>query len=220
MISLNDIENKTTPVVINNFLSDLHCDSILRSTKTDPGQGGLAYALMNIVDDMNGTLKGQGRISIVEDENTQYGTSLVSYLPLPNPIICHLSATSADHYGEHVRPAAGLISVFLKDSSFGEDKYHPPRILDKSGSLKTLTLFVNDTEGEVLVFDKTYVGATPKTVEVEHRYKCEKGTAIITSGNRYISTVPSRSDNMVLLQMHFVLASDALGQGAEVWSSL
>ena len=219
-ISLSDIEQKKAPLILEDFMSSLYCDMITRIAKTSPQHGGLVWSYNAIVDDFMGNLKREGKVVYLEDERTEQGYALSHRLSseanLSSPVCMRL----AEHYGEHILPVVSLVLTYLKDASFDRQKYHPPRISEKEEGVQTLTLFLNDTDGEIVVFDRSFVGALPTEVVEEHRYPCKKGTAIITDASRFYTTVPPSSEDMVVLQIHHVPANDAKKKGIDVTRSL
>ena len=219
-ISLSEIEQKKEPLVIENFMSDLYCDMMTDIAKTNPQYGGLVWAYNEVVDDFLGTLKRNQTVVYLEDERTERGRTLSHRLPDEGSLSSPVAMRIAEHYGEHALTVASLMHIYMRDASFDRQKYHPPRINERDADVETLTLFLNDTDAEVVVFDRSFVGALPNELEEEHRYPCKKGTAIITDSTRFYSTVPPSSEDMVMIQIHFVRASNAKQKGHIVTRTL
>ena len=216
MISIDDVIPKEEAVVIDNFMSDLYIDSILQRATTHPIYGGLIYAHTTVIDDIRGSLQKKKAISVVEDENTLPGRGLSHSFdtnPQCGEFVAPLKLAVAELEQQVVMTVNASLYVLLKDNSFGKDNYHPPRVSDREGSMKTLTLFLDDTDCELLLFDKTYIGATPKKLKLENRYSSKKGTAVIMESNRYFSTVPSSEEDSRIIQYHYITSERCTKQG-------
>lgn len=215
-ISMEDIQNEALPTLIENFMSDLYCQNLDTVAKTSPQYAGLTWAYINGVDDFIGNFAKEGKIVAVEDDRTVYGDVLSCPLgqqgeptgALATPLHIRL----ADHIGEHVAPVHTNLYTFIKDQSFDREKYHPPRINDREGKMQTLTLFLNDTDGELILFDKTYMGAKPSSLTEKQRFQSNRGTAVITDANRFFTFLPPSSENMTVIQLHFLSASSAMNE--------
>ena len=212
MITIDDIEDRKEPVLIDNFMSDFYCDAVLQRAKTSGRLGGMLWSHTTIVDDHLGSFAKLKSVVSIEDENTSHGQGLSCDLEAYQLLASPLGLRTIEHEKSNIGVINTSVYVTFGDSSFDRDKYHPPRASVREPGVKTLTLFLEDTDGEVILFDKSYIGAKPKGLAVKHRYSCKKGTALIFDGNKFYSTLPPTKGNMYYTQLHYIDGEDGAGR--------
>ena len=206
-ISLDDVQKETPPIIIENFMSDFYCDTTRVSTHSTSAYGGLEWNHSKIVDDFNNNLKMNNVTVYIEDDNTIEGQSLTHNFGMEqkvSPLVPPVTLQLAEYYEGNLGAITGVLMYkFLHDKTFDGKTYHCPRVDSREQEMQTLTLFLNTTDSELLVFDKHFLGARPKEVNVVERIPCVKGTAVIIDSNRFYSTTPSTTEDTCMMKIHF-----------------
>jgi hypothetical protein len=127
--------------------------------------------------------------SWVQDENTEE-TDLFAYKPDSNPkeeiisyqpLIYNIQElVNSRIYIERIKTNLMLPSV--KKNPFSYNRPHIDHPLEYA---KTLIYYVNDSDGDTVIFDKKYTGQDPGKLNIVQRITPKAGTAVLFDSNVY-----------------------------------
>ena len=109
-ISLDDIQKDVPPEIIENFMSDLFCNSTRIATHSTSEYGGLKWNHTRIVDDFNYNLRINNAMVCIEDENSVEGQALTHAFEVDDDgkassLVPPVTLKLAEHY-EHLGAVA------------------------------------------------------------------------------------------------------------------
>jgi hypothetical protein len=134
--------------------------------------------------------------SWIEDSNTEE-TSLLTHKPsrnLKDEIVSFdpLFYKVAELVGYRIHLLRVKINLMLPLKKLHPLSYNRPHIDHPDANAKTLLYYVNDSDGDTVIFDKTYTGEHPGELKIIERIRPKAGSAILFDSNRYhASSTPS-----------------------------
>lgn len=125
----------------------------------------------------------------VEDENTEE-TDLFAYKPDSNPkeeLISYqpLIYKIQELIGARIHIERVKTNLMLPSVKKNSLSYNRPHIDHPSSYAKTLIYYVNDSDGDTVIFDKKYTGQDPGKLNIVQRIKPKAGTAVMFDSNTY-----------------------------------
>jgi hypothetical protein len=130
--------------------------------------------------------------SWIDDENTEESPQLVhvltdksSIFPLVTPMIYKISET-VDYQVYIDRIKINLMWPLYNKKNL--NSYNRPHVDHQKLEAKTLIYYVNDSDGDTIIFDKRYTGSDPGKLTVVERVTPKSGSAILFDSNMFHSS--------------------------------
>jgi len=144
-----------------------------------------------------------GNYSWIDDANTEE-TDLFSYKPPKNDnekLFSYdvLIYTISELIGEMFELERIKTNLMLPKSKYKPDGYNRPHVDYPESGMKTFLLYLNDSDGDTFIFDKTYTGEDPGEMNMIERVTPKQNTAILFDSNRYhASSIPTLNQRSVI----------------------
>lgn len=127
-------------------------------------------------------------VHIVDDRN-------ISDMTVISPLLYKIS----DLVGYRLDIVRVKINMLIPTLNVPKDTYHRPHIDHGDPEARTLIYYVNDCDGDTVIFDKTYTGEDPGKLTVVERITPKAGSAILFDSNIYhASTSPTQGPRSVI----------------------
>jgi len=131
---------------------------------------------------------GEG-VSWLEDKNTEDSSQLVSVI-LENskifPLITPLIYKIKDIVGCQIYLDRVKVNLMLPlPNRKYKLSYNRPHVDHQNANSKTLIYYLNDSDGETVLFDKTFTGSKIEELSVIERVTPKENLAILFDSNRY-----------------------------------
>jgi hypothetical protein len=143
-----------------------------------------------------------GNFAWVADSNTEE-TSLFAHKPDKSskdiisyePLIYRLQEV----VGHRIHVDRLKTNLMLPTTKKNLSSYNRPHIDHTVPYARTLLYYVNDSDGDTVLFDKTYTGSDPGELTVLHRFTPKAGDAILFDSFRYhASSAPTINKRSVI----------------------
>jgi hypothetical protein len=153
--------------------------------------------------------------SWVEDSNTEE-TSLLTHKPsrnLKDEIVSFdpLLYKVAELVGYRIHLLRVKVNLMLPLKKINPTSYNRPHIDHPTPNAKTLLYYVNDCDGDTVLFDKTYTGEDPGELKVIHKFTPKAGSAILFDSNRYHASSTPTLGKRSAINIIFLPYEDRLG---------
>tara|TARA_A100001011_G_C14319245_1_gene849631 strand:+ start:4752 stop:5324 length:573 start_codon:yes stop_codon:yes gene_type:complete len=90
-------------------------------------------------------------------------------------------------------------NMLLNKTNWSAEKYHPPHYDEETNNFMSVLYYVNDSDGDTLIFDKNYP-SEPKDMKILARYQPKKGAcAIFNSTIYHASCNPINSNKRIVI---------------------
>ncbi len=155
-----------------------------------------------------------GNFAWIEDEQTEE-TDLFVQKPIPNSTtellpFKPLIYTLQDMIGSRVHIERVKTNLMLPSVKLKKDSYNRPHVDHSAAYAKTLLFYVNDSDGDTFIFDKTYTGENPGKLEIVERITPKAGTAVLFDSYRYHASSTPTSGKRSAINIIFWTMEDHL----------
>jgi hypothetical protein len=146
---------------------------------------------------------GSVEYSWVEDENTEEAElfthrisrnandEIVSFEPLVYAL--------SNYVGYHIHVDRIKTNLMIPTLKKNPNSYNRPHIDHPSDIAKTLIYYVNDADGDTVLFDKKFTGTDPGKLQIVERMTPKAGSAILFDSNTYhASSTPTLNRRAVI----------------------
>jgi hypothetical protein len=154
--------------------------------------------------------------SFYDDEHTKDSMQLVHVvdssstedMSLISPLLYKIS----DLVGYKLKIIRTKFNMLLPEANSPIDTYHRPHVDHGDIQAKTLIYYVNDCDGDTIIFDKTYTGEDPKKLEIAKRITPKAGSAVLFDSNIYhASSAPTQGPRSVINFIFLPVRDDGTG---------
>jgi hypothetical protein len=140
--------------------------------------------------------------SFYDDEKTKDTMQLVHIVDNKNEdtkLISPLLYKISDLVGYKLHIVRIKFNMLLPEASRDINTYHRPHVDHGDLEAKTLIYYVNDCDGDTIIFDKTYTGEDPQKLEIVKRITPKAGSAVLFDSNKYhASSSPTQGPRSVI----------------------
>jgi hypothetical protein len=95
-------------------------------------------------------------------------------------------------------------NLLYKNSAFPENSYNPPHTDDVKSNFKSVVYYVNDSDGDTILFNESFTGQQLKNVTVTEKCKPKRGNFFAFDSNRFHASTPPRINDRRMV-INFIL---------------
>lgn len=127
-------------------------------------------------------------VHVVDDKNSR-DMSIIS------PLLYKIS----DLVGYRLHIVRVKVNMLIPELNIPTDTYHRPHVDHGDLEAKSLIYYVNDCDGDTVLFDKTYTGEDPGNLKIVKRISPKAGSAVLFDSNIYhASSSPTHGPRSVI----------------------
>lgn len=143
------------------------------------------------------------KFTFFDDEKTYDTRQLVHVVDDNNSrdiaVISPLLYKISDLVGYKLHIIRVKANMLIPELNIPNDTYHRPHVDHGDPEARTLIYYVNDCDGDTIIFDKTYTGEDPGKLEIVERITPKAGSAVLFDSNIYhASSSPTKGPRSVI----------------------